>query len=245
MNPFHLIQLSETASTNTYLKELTSDHLPAEFTTVITDFQSNGRGQKGNHWEADRGKNLLMSCLVYPRFLAHERQFLLSEITALSLCETFSTYAEGFTIKWPNDIYWKDAKIAGTLIENEWVGQELRLTIIGNGINLNQEQFHSDAPNPVSLLQIIGKETSREEFLHQWMERFMNRYEQLKSHQWERIRNAYHQRLYRREGLFGFRDKEGISRASIHSVGDDGRLHLLDEKGQKRSYWFKEVAYVH
>ena len=120
--------------------------------------QTAGRGQAGNSWESEAGKNLLFGLLFHPREVEANRQFILSQAVALSICETLSDYAEDIRIKWPNDIYWKDRKICGMLIENTLVGRCIENCIIGAGININQQTFCSDAPNPVSLRQITGKE---------------------------------------------------------------------------------------
>lgn len=244
MNIPNLIRLTETESTNSYLKQLALHNKPDEWTTVISDYQSQGRGQRGNSWEAEPGKNLLMSLILYPEFIANDAQFLISKITAIALCDTFREYAEGFSIKWPNDTYWHDRKIAGTLIESEWIGTRLNHIIIGNGINLNQQQFKSNAPNPVSLLQITGQETSIETFLYRFMDRLAERYHQLRKAEYELINQDYHNRLYRSEGFHRYADVHGEFTARLLHVGNDGRLYLMDETGKERQYWFKEVNYI-
>ena len=140
------IVLAETTSTNTYLAALCQKEACAELTTVYSSFQSAGRGQRGNSWESEAGKNLLFSFVVYPEFLETHRQFYLSQVTALALHDVLSSYTEGISIKWPNDIYWKDKKICGTLIENDLTGIHISRSISGTGVNLNQERFLSDAP---------------------------------------------------------------------------------------------------
>lgn len=246
-NPMQLnnrLHFSQISSTNTYLKDLTTHQRVEEFTVVTADFQVIGRGQRGNKWEAEAGKNLLMSLIVYPEFLPNNRQFLLSKLTAVCLCEVFMNYAEHFSIKWPNDLYWKDLKIAGTLIENEWTGQHIDHAIIGNGINLNQERFTSDAPNPISLYQILGKEVDRERFLGKFYAAFCERYASLKSGEIHELNSTYHSLLYRREGFHDYQDPNGVFAARIIEITDDGRLHLEDANGQLRSYWFKEVQFI-
>jgi BirA family transcriptional regulator, biotin operon repressor / biotin---[acetyl-CoA-carboxylase] ligase len=171
MNYPEPIWLDETTSTNSYLAELCDTQTCPELTSVYTAYQSAGRGQRGNSWESEAGANLLFSFVVYPEFLEARRQFLLSQITALALQEILSLYTEDIRIKWPNDIYWKDKKLCGTLIENDLTGTHIGRSISGTGVNLNQEQFISDAPNPVSLFQITGKRYDRRVILEQFMER--------------------------------------------------------------------------
>lgn len=165
--PFPLVALDETASTNQYLSQLCNQlqESVAELTTVTAEFQTAGKGQRGNTWEAEEGKNLLFSFVLYPSFLEARRQFILSQIVSLAIKEELSRWSDEITIKWPNDIYWKDKKICGILIENDLSGHHIRRSIAGIGININQEVFNSDAPNPVSLKQITGKEHDRYEIL--------------------------------------------------------------------------------
>jgi biotin-(acetyl-CoA carboxylase) ligase len=152
--PFPLVALDETASTNQYLSQLCNQlqESVAELTTVTAEFQTAGKGQRGNTWEAEEGKNLLFSFVLYPSFLEARRQFILSQIVSLAIKEELSRWSDEITIKWPNDIYWKDKKICGILIENDLSGHHIRRSIAGIGININQEVFNSDAPNPVHFL---------------------------------------------------------------------------------------------
>ena len=155
--PVPLIHLEETDSTNKYLNELCNKQCVEELTTITADFQTSGRGQRGNSWESEAGQNLMFSFVLYPTFLKARRQFLLSQIISLAIKEELERYVSNISIKWPNDIYWKDKKICGMLIENDLTGVHISRSITGIGINVNQETFCSDAPNPVSLKQINGQ----------------------------------------------------------------------------------------
>ena len=141
------IFIPETISTNTLLAEMCNKGHVLELTSIYTAYQTSGRGQRGNGWESEAGANLLFSFVVYPTFLEANRQFLLSQITALALYKVLSQYTDHISIKWPNDIYWKDKKLCGTLIENDLTGTFINRSISGTGINLNQEKFVSNAPN--------------------------------------------------------------------------------------------------
>lgn len=239
-----LIALAETTSTNTYLTALCQNEECAELTTVYSSFQSAGRGQRGNSWESEAGKNLLFSFVVYPKFLEAHRQFYLSQVTALALHDVLSAYTEGISIKWPNDIYWKDKKICGTLIENDLTGTHISRSISGSGVNLNQERFLSDAPNPVSLCQITGCQYDLREVLEQIMEKVTGYYRLLKEGQTEELDIRYKEALYRKEGMHPFRDKNGSFQACIADIEPSGRLILKDGSGQTRGYLFKEVEYI-
>ncbi len=155
-------------STNDRLAELCQEKKIKEFTTLMAEYQTAGKGQRGNSWESEYGKNLTFSTVFYPQTIAPASQFILSMAVASAICTALAHYvhADCLQIKWPNDIYWKDKKIAGILIENDLTGSQISQSIIGIGININQEEFHSSAPNPVSLRQITQKETDRMEVLN-------------------------------------------------------------------------------
>lgn len=237
------IFLSETNSTNSYLDELCNKTSVAELTSVYTDFQTAGRGQRGNSWESEARANLLFSFVLYPDFLEARKQFLLSQITALALQELLSQYTDEIRIKWPNDIYWKDKKICGTLIENDLTGVHISRSISGTGVNLNQESFLSDAPNPVSLFQITGRRYDRKEILCDFMERVAQYYTLLKDGETELIASRYQAVLYRKEGFHAYKDKDGSFRARICGIEPSGALILEDESGKRREYMFKEVSF--
>lgn len=238
------IRLEETTSTNSYLAELCNRQHPAELTSVYTSYQSAGRGQRGNSWESEAGANLLFSFVVYPDFLEARKQFLLSQVTALALQEVLSQYTAGITIKWPNDIYWEDKKLCGTLIENDLTGTCISRSISGTGVNLNQQHFISDAPNPVSLFQITGKTYHPTDILHRIMEKVSVYYAQLQAGQTDGITGLYKQALYRKEGFHTYRDAGGIFKACIRDIEPSGKLILEDENGTRREYMFKEVEYI-
>lgn len=242
--PFSVIHLTEVDSTNQWLNTWCDSHRLPEGTTLQTDFQTAGKGQRGNSWEAARGKNLLFSVVLYPTFLEARRQFILSQLISLAIQEELSTYTSNITIKWPNDIYWKDQKICGILIENSLSGMNLDRCIIGIGLNINQELFVSDAPNPVSLKQITGRTYDRSTLLQHILVRIRQDYQALQRGETEAIVRRYFQALYRNEGLHPFSDADGPFLARIADVEADGHLVLEDDNGLLRRYVFKEVQYL-
>jgi BirA family biotin operon repressor/biotin-[acetyl-CoA-carboxylase] ligase len=239
----NIIHIETVGSTNTYLKELAHRQATEEGTVVITHNQTAGKGQRGSAWEAETGKNLTCSILLYPSFLQVQRFFLLSEAISLGVKETIDVYIDGITIKWPNDIYHHEHKIAGILIENEINGNQIGLSVAGIGVNINQEQFLSDAPNPVSFKQITGKEWDTDMLLIELIKNILYWYGQLKNGETNTLIRAYHEALYRKTGYHRFEDNKGIFNACIDRVADDGFLHLTTEKNEKRSYAFKEVRF--
>ena len=239
-----LIHITETNSTNSYLTSLCNGQAVEEFTCVYADFQTSGRGQRGNSWESEAGENILFSFVVYPVFLEIRYQFLLSEITALALYDTLSSYTADLFIKWPNDIYWNNSKLCGTLIENDLTGAHINRSISGTGINLNQTLFKSNAPNPISLRQITGLTYSRENILRQFMSHVVSYYELLREGKAEEISAKYNKHLYRRNGFFPYKDAKGTFYARIDNVEPSGKLILIDKNQSRREYLFKEVKFI-
>ena len=237
------IHLAETASTNSYARE---SSLNGGAMLITTDYQTAGRGQRGNRWESAPGANLLFSLAISPAHIPASQQFVLCELISVALCDVLGKYATNIRIKWPNDIYHKDKKLCGILIEHDLEGTHLSRTIIGVGLNVNQEQFVSDAPNPISLRQIIGHEVAREALLKAVTSRFMELYQQYRSTSLDRA--ALHQRyttlLYRRDLPATFCDAAGPFTATLRDVAPDGHLLLEDQQGTLRSYLFKEVTFI-
>lgn len=239
-----IIHLFNTSSTSTYLKEMCRKTKLEEFTTVSAEYQTAGHGQAHNTWESEGGKNLLFSFVLYPSFCPAREQFHLSQLISLAIKDTLAQYASGFSIKWPNDIYWRDKKICGILIENELCGETIQQCIAGVGININQEEFKSDAPNPVSLFQIIHSQQDIEYLLKCIMKKVVDYYKSLRKGRVAAITRHYFNSLYRRDGFYPYKDAHGCFSAKIVDVLPLGTLILEDEGGNRRSYNFKEVSFV-
>lgn len=242
----HYIKVSQTASTNTYLSRLAAT-LPGG-TVIYTPSQTAGRGQKGNSWESEDGKNLTFSLLLKRPPVKARDQFYLSEAAALAVVEALSAEAgDSFAVKWPNDVYWQDKKACGMLIENSLDGSDIATSIVGIGINVNQEHFLSDAPNPISLINITG----REHDLMALLKRVCSRIEQLVESLGDAdARTDLHQRymaaLYRNDGqLHPYEDAAGNRfMAMVTGIAPDGTLTLRHEDGTTHDYIFKEVRHI-
>ena len=228
------MHIDETDSTNHWLKAHGEGTM-----VVVADFQTAGKGCGSNSWESERGQNLTFSMLIHPEALEAKEQFRITEVVSVALCNTLERYIyKEVDIKWPNDIYVGDQKICGILIENRLQGSVIKDSIIGIGLNVNQQVFLSDAPNPVSMWQLTGQETNREVLLEAFLQAFNEAWES------ETISKAYRQRLYRREGYHAFCDKDGRFEAKLRNVLNDGMLVLEDREGQRRNYAFKEIKYI-
>ena len=239
-----IIKLTDTASTNDYLLALNTDR----DICVVADYQSAGKGMGSNTWESEPGKNLLFSILIHPTWLPVRQQYLLSMAEAVAIVEVLG---EGYEIKWPNDIYFGDRKLSGTRIDVNLHGGQLRDVIIGTGINVNQDVFVSDAPNPISLKNITGKEHDRDTLLRAILERFSYYYNTLADSSSKlstvncqlSIKESYHKHLYRRTGLHTFADEYGTFRAEIVSVADNGIITLCRTDGTLSHYEFKQLRF--
>ena len=240
--------IKATHSTNTLLKELLAKgEWPEGERFLYTGFQTAGRGQAGNGWESEEGKNLLCSILLPPRKNVFEMNVLVSVVVHRFL-------GDEYTIKWPNDIYWQDKKVAGILIENAIIGNEVKYSIAGIGLNVNQTEWKSDAPNPVSLKQITRINYDLEELMYYLMDEFDEDMKMTTDELWA----YYRDHLYRREGFWPFVEREvstaptmnaekgaeGIFLAKIENVRTNGEIELRDQNGNLRIYHFKQVRYV-
>lgn len=269
---FRMIELDETDSTNNFLKGY-RPLTPVDVTLVTAEHQSAGRGQAGNSWESERSQNLLFSLLLTACPVPSSQLFSISEAIALAIREaiideitrhsSFDTrhsspdirHSSPVTVKWPNDIYVDDSKIAGILIENDLQGTCVSRSIIGCGVNVNQASFRfptlapatndgeKRSPTPVSLFQLLGHTTERRFVLETIMEHFMHYYADLQRSAFDTLHARYHAALYRATGLHPFRDADGPFRASIEGVAPTGHLLLRDTDQRLRRYAFKEVSF--
>ena len=233
--------IPKTHSTNVLLREMLRKEQLDEGFLIHTDFQEAGKGQAGNSWESAEGENLLFSMVLYPEQIAIDEQFILSQLVSIAIKRVLDQYVEDISIKWPNDIYWKNKKLAGILIESSLQGSKIKSTVIGIGLNVNQTEFYSDAPNPISIRQITGKLQDRVELLESIANDIMVMYSEMHT---KSIQSEYAAMLYRKDGFHLYQSEDGFFKASIYAVRPDGQLVLFTEKGNLRNFYFKEVAFV-
>ena len=240
-----IIYLDTVGSTNDYLRNVPTP-AQGDMVVAVARYQTAGRGQGSNTWESEPGKNLLFSVLTSPQTVDIRRQFVLSMAGALALKAALDTRCGDITLKWPNDIYWRNRKISGTLIETAVAGHTITRCIYGIGLNVNQRQFTSDAPNPVSLANITGHETPTDELLHDILHHFGRYCSMATGGDEAAVEAQYNAALYRREGMHSYADTATgqVFEAQIERVSADGRLHLLTAGGQRRAFWLKEVRFV-
>lgn len=240
------ILVRSVSSTNSYLAKMAM-MLPSG-TVVHTPEQTAGRGQRGNSWESESGKNVLFSMLLKNPAVSVAEQFRISEAVSLAIVEVLEQYSSGFSIKWPNDIYHGDKKVCGILIEHSIMGSKINHTIIGAGINVNQTKFVSNAPNPVSLAQIFGCETPVDDVLHKVCEAIEKRcsFDTYSEQDFDTLHKEYQAKMYRNDGeLHRFSQPDGMEfSARIVDVEPTGILVLETETGERKSFAFKEIQFI-
>jgi len=231
-------------STNTHAARLIRISDLPEGTIVYTNYQSAGKGQKGNTWESENGKNLLISIILFPGMIPPEEQFLISMAMSLGICYFLKRYISQCKIKWPNDIYVNDDKIAGILIENSIMGSSIENSIVGIGLNINQVKFLSDAPNPVSLSMLTGKSYNLSTCLTQLTVDLDNEYKKLLSGKRDLIRREYISLLYHYNDWYNYKDSNGIFSGRLLSVTFSGLLQIENRQGIINEFSFKELEFM-
>lgn len=232
------------SSTNTMAATLLKRENVSEGTIVYTGYQYSGKGQKGNTWESEEGKNLLISIILFPVMINAENQFTISKVISLGIKDFLDQLTDHVFIKWPNDIYVKDDKIAGILIENSVIRNEIEHTIAGIGININQEKFSAGIPNPTSLKLVTGDVHDLEKCLLSLSGTIDYWYKQLLYERRNQIDDEYFSSLYRVGIWTEFKDSNGIFEGKIIAVTNAGRLQIEDRRGRVYEYDFKEVDFL-
>lgn len=232
------------SSTNSYAIRLLTSERPPEGTIITTDFQTAGRGQPGNSWESEAGKNLLFSIILYPDMINPSEQFIISMAVSLGIYDFVSRHTGRSKVKWPNDIYVDNDKIAGILIESSTIGEKVFYMVVGIGLNINQDNFRSNAPNPVSLRQITGKMYDTTSCLQEVAADLDLRYGQVLDGHRNTVKSDYMMNLYRYNEWTTFRDAEGSFAGMIKDVENDGRMIVETRSGKLKHYYFKEVEFI-
>lgn len=207
---------------------------------VITDEQTKGRGQRGNRWETEAGKNLTFSLAWFPQFLEARHSFWLSAAVSLAIVSALKPILPDCQVKWPNDIFYRGKKLGGILIENSVMGMNLERSIIGIGLNVNQLNLPGSA---TSLMNESGMEFNRVEILNRIRAEIQRWIDQLQQEGWQKIRSGYYQNLYLMARPHEYLLPEGTRiRAVIKGISDTGHLILLTTTGE-RHFAFKEVSF--
>lgn len=242
----NIVYTSETNSTNSLMRQMVeADASLRELTLVYAGFQTSGRGQKGNLWQSERGKNICCSILLRPTSVPAAQQFVLSEAVSLGITDFLDRHHSGSLIKWPNDIYYGNHKVCGVLIENQIEGTSISFSIAGIGININQTHFPDDLPNPISLNHKTGIIYDLTALVPELRRDISARYRMLLTEAGRTlIHRDYLHRLYRFGVEAPYYDAGGHFIGKIIDVEVPGRIVIADQMGKVRKYNFKEVSFV-
>lgn len=233
--------IEQTTSTNDEARKECYDHLDA----IWSEYQTSGRGQRGHSWHSAEGENVTFSVVLKPTFLPVVEQFLLSEVVALALVDTMAEYGIECRIKWTNDLYAGDSKLAGVLIEHQLSTEGIVRTIVGIGLNINQREFPADLPNPTSMALLRSVSFDRREVLERYMANLEAWYGRLLEGNKSAIEERYRELMYHldEQHIYALASGEKF-RAIIRGVRPSGELRLEHEDGTIREYAFKEVEFV-
>lgn len=238
------IHLEQIDSTNAYLQRQQSEHDIRNW-VVSADEQTAGKGMGSNGWESEVGKNLTFSLALDMGFLPAERQFLLSEAVPLGIIEVLNTLlpSEKLSIKWPNDIYFENRKLAGILINSTIKANMMDISIIGIGLNVNQMKFQDWPTHPISLKMVTGKEYDLKPLLEQIAERILIKVQQLQSTPTS-IEKDYLKRLFRYRTWADYEVEGKVLRLFMTGIDSFGRLQLLDTENKPYCFDIKEIRFI-
>jgi len=241
----NLVTLKEVGSTNNYLKELLSNSKPvADGTVIMAESQYAGRGQQTNRWHSEAGLNLTFSILLKPSFLPLQQQFDLTRTISLGVVSALGQAMNGnVQVKWPNDIYHGDKKLGGILIENLVQGSQIKHSIIGIGLNINQVDFPAEVPNPTSVKQILHRDYDLHILLSQICSCIEAWYLKLKAGRLDEIRETYLGKLYWFNQERDFMADGVPFKGKIIAVRNDGFLVLSTKSGEKE-FNLKQIQFL-
>jgi BirA family biotin operon repressor/biotin-[acetyl-CoA-carboxylase] ligase len=238
-----IIHIQSTESTNNYANHKMRLESIEDGTVFLAYEQSAGRGQMKNNWESEPGKNLTFSIVLYPEFLEIRRQFLLSKVVSLGIYSVINKYVKELRIKWPNDIYAGEMKLAGILIENSIMGGSIKTSVIGIGLNVNQTVFESDAPNPVSMQLLTNEHFDCDQVLKEVLAGIDYYYQLLLRGETDKIDQEYISVLYRLEENHDFKTEDYVFTGKIKGVNEIGQLIIQNTDGKNQEFHFKEVEF--
>ena len=242
--PVPLIHINETNSTNNYLQSLCSEQKVEELTVIVADFQTSGRGQRGNSWESDPGKNLLFSTVIFPEFLEARRQFLISQVISLAIKEEFDTYTTDISIKWPNDVVVSHKKICGILTEMGVQDGKIREVVIGVGLNVNLKEIQGELKDKATSLYLeTGKTYDRNRLIGLVMEKFEINYEKfVQTCDLSMMLDDYNMLLANKSQPVRVLDKISPYEGVALEIDKDGALLVRVQSGEIRKVCSGEVS---
>jgi len=242
----HAVHLTAVDSTNSYASEMLRQMRPTEGTIIYSFEQKNGRGQRGSTWHGEPNKNVAFSLILHPSFLQAGEQFLLTKMASLAVSDLMAELLRGgrsrISVKWPNDVYADDKKIAGMLIENSIGNHSIQSSVIGIGLNVNQD-FTGEEFNAASLKMISGEEYDLKTVVERLCEFIEARYLQLKANKREQLGRDYLGRLYRLEEWRNYSSSGEDFEGRIKNVSAAGRLQVELRSAEIKEFDLKEIIF--
>ena len=240
------IKLDATDSTNTYLKNLARRNELDDFTTVVTHEQLRGKGQMGASWKSEPGKNLTFSTLKKFYTLSATNGFLMNICSSLAVSHTLTRFSiPNINVKWPNDILSGDTKICGILIENQLSGNQIKTSIIGIGLNVNQTTFHTVA-NATSMKLLLGHTFNLDKVRSAIIEELKKLFILVEKQEFDLLRKTYEQQLFRKDVLSTFKSVQGdVFRGFIRGISVNGRLLVALEDATQKEFDLKQIQLLY
>jgi len=234
--------LSECHSTNDKALELIRMGKASEGTIVVTDHQTQGKGQRGNVWHAEPGKNLTFSLILKPNFLDVSEQFYLNMAVSNALVKLLADYIPDVRVKWPNDLVVPHSgKLGGILIENIVDQQGWEYAVVGIGLNINQKSF--EVPRATSLSLLTGSEFDLEELFKLLVSHLEQAYLGLKKGRKSNVKQHYLHQLFLKDTWGQYRKGERIFAGKIMGITESGKLQMELEDGNVEEFGLKEISF--
>jgi len=240
----NIIELDVVDSTNNYASKLVANQEALDGTVVVAHFQGEGKGQRGNVWSSEPGKNLTFSLVLNPKIVALSEAFVISQIVSLAICKYLeSVIDEDVFIKWPNDIYVGEKKICGILIENQFKGNNFEYAIIGIGLNVNQTNFQN-LPRVTSLFLVSKKELDLKSVLNELLKSIEIFYLRFQREGVSAIHEEYLANLLFVDEMRRYKTSQGDITGKIVNVLSSGQLEIKTKEGQLFNFDIKELEFV-
>jgi len=240
-----LIEIDEVDSTNLHAQRMLKKQKVVEGTVINAKLQTEGRGQMGTRWYSGDGDNLTFSLILYPRFLNLEKQFYLSKVIAIGIVEAIEKLSIfNVKIKWPNDIYLGKEKVSGILIENSVRGQEIEHSVVGVGVNINEEDFGMYGLSATSLAMEAGETMDTGYLLKSLLKCMEKWYLMLRAEKYFEIDDAYQQKLLNYNQWAYYEKDDQVIKAKIIGVKNYGNIVLENELGDIFEYGLKELKFI-
>ena len=241
-----ILKLSAISSTNDYLKELLTQSKLENYTVVVTDYQVSGKGQGANKWHSEKGKNLLFSLLINFENLPVYKNAYLNFAVALGIHQVLAKYLRDVKIKWPNDIMAGDKKICGILIENTIAGSNIKNSIVGVGLNVNQLNFPEELKSATSFYSLLNKEFDKDVLLNEILDAIKTQIDFLQHDSFEELKTRYELVLYKKGIFETYMEMSTQNKfiGKIIGVSKTGLLRVILPNDTVREYANKEIIFI-